>query len=261
MTPSSSPIFDAHIHVGAWDHADFLGRQSTLAETLAMLDAAGLAGAAILPTDRRENALLLDQAREALRAGYRGALWFFPWVRPVGEGGEADLDWLDQHEAEVAGVKFHPSLSRVKITDAGFRPFLDWCERRRRVALVHCGRWQEMASWRFTLDAAERHPAARFLLAHAGGDTPPLATAAARGIHERKLTNAWFEISGTREYWVIARNIELIGAERYLMGSDFNLAHPAMYVAAVRAMGLSEADTARVLGGNAAALFGRPLAA
>jgi predicted TIM-barrel fold metal-dependent hydrolase len=117
-----------------------------------------------------------------------------------------------------------------------------------------------MASWRHALDAAGRHPAARFLLAHAGGDTPPLATAAAEGVRERGLENAWFEISGLREYWVVRRNVDRIGADRYLMGSDYNLAHPAMYVAAVRAMGLADGDTRKILGENALALFGRRFA-
>lgn len=226
-----------------------------------MLDAAGIAGAAILPTDRRENQALLDDARAALRGGYGGKLWFFPWVRPLGAGGEDDLAWVEANVAAIAGVKFHPSLSRVRITDPAFAPFLELCGRERKLALVHCGRWQEMASWRFTLDAAERHPDVRFILAHAGGDTPPLATSAAEAVAERGLANAWFEFSGVREFWVIRRNVDRLGAERYLMGSDYNLAHPSMYVAATRAMGLSAEDTAKILGGNALALFGAPLGA
>lgn len=249
-------IIDAHVHVGAWDHADFLGRASSFQSTLAELEGAGIGGAALLPTDRGENQALLDGARAAQAAGHRGQMWLFPWVRPLGAGGEADLAWVEDNLASIAGIKFHPSLSRVRISDPAFAPFLELCARASKVALVHCGRWQEMASWRFCLDAAERHPAARFLLAHAGGDTPPLATAAAAGIAERKLANAWFEISGLREYWVVQRNIDLIGPERYLLGSDYNLAHPSMYVAAVRAMKLGEVATRQVLGENAVALLG-----
>jgi uncharacterized protein len=251
-------IVDAHVHVGAWDHADFLGRASTFDQTLAELAAAGVGGAALLPTDQRDNDGLVAAARAARAAGHAGAMWLFPWVRPIGAGGEADLAWLESNRGAIAGVKFHPSLSRVRISDPAFAPFLELCERERLVALVHCGRWQEMASYRFALDAAERHPQARFLLAHAGGDTPPLATAAAEAVAERRLGNAWFEISGLREYWVVRQNVERIGAERYLMGSDYNLAHPSMYIAAVRAMALSPADTARILGENAVALFGPP---
>jgi predicted TIM-barrel fold metal-dependent hydrolase len=252
-------IIDAHVHVGAWDHADFLGRATDLPTTLAELGGAGVDGAALLPTDRRDNQGLLDAARAARAGGHRGAMWFLPWVAPLGAGGEADLAWLEANRAAIAGVKFHPSLSRVRITDPGFAPFLELCARWNLVALVHCGRWQEMASYRFAVEAAARYPAARFLLAHAGGDTPPLATAAADAVLAARLENAWFEISGLREHWVLARNVARLGAGRYLLGSDFNLAHPAMYVGQIRALRLPEADTARLLGDNARLVLGPAL--
>jgi predicted TIM-barrel fold metal-dependent hydrolase len=254
-------IIDAHVHVGAWNHADFLGRERSFAETLADLHAAGVDGAALMPTDRCDNQGLVDGGRAALAAGTPVKMWLLPWVRPMGDGGEADLAWCEANRRSIAGIKFHPSLSRVRISDERFAPFLQFCAKEQMVALIHCGRWQEMASYSFALDAAERHEDALFLLAHAGGDTPPLATAAARSLLDRGLANAWFEISGLREFWVTRRNIDLIGADRYLMGSDYNLAHPAMYIAQVRAMGLSDEDTAAVLGGNASGLFGPPLAA
>ena len=106
-----------------------------------------------------------------------------------------------------------------------------------------------------------RYPHAKFLLAHAGGDTPPLATAAAELVAEECVDNVWFEFSGLREYWVIERNVKLLGAERYLMGSDYCLAHPRMYMGSVAAMDLPEADKARILGENALDLLGAPLGA
>ncbi len=75
----------------------------------------------------------------------------------------------------------------------------------------------------------------------------------------RGLDNVWFDFAGLREHWVVERNIALLGADRYLMGSDFNLAHPLMYIGAVRGMRLSDEQRARVLGGNARGLFGEPL--
>lgn len=253
-------MIDAHIHVGAWDHPDFLGRRCTLEEALAELDGAGIGGAAVVPTDQCKNAELLAEARQALAGGYGGKLWLFPWVRPADTAeGPADLAWLDENAPAVCGLKIHPSLSRQRVDGDGFRPALELAERRGLVVLVHCGRWQEMASYRFAIEAAARHPRARFLLAHAGGDTPPLATAAAELLAERKLDNVWFEFSGLREYWVVERNVARLGAGRYLMGSDYCLAHPLMYVGAVRGMKLSERDRERILGENALELFGPAL--
>ena len=250
-------IIDAHVHVGDWSHADFLGRGASLDQTLAVMAGAGVSGAAIMPTDRCDNAGLLGEASAADRGV---ALWFFAWVRPVGDGaGRGDLDWVQANRARVTGLKIHPSLSRVRVTDESFAPALELAEAHGMVVVVHCGRWQEMASYRFAIEAARRHPRARFLLAHAGGDTPPLATGAAELVRDQRVDNVWFDFAGLREHWVVERNIALLGAERYLMGSDFNLAHPLMYIGAVRGMRLTDEQRGRVLGGNALDLFGAPL--
>jgi uncharacterized protein len=250
-------LIDAHVHVGQWNHADFLGRATTLDETAAAMADAGVSGCAIMPTDRCDNRGLLAEATAARRDV---ALWFFAWLRPVAGGeGRADLDWVEAERARITGIKIHPSLSRERATGDGFAPALELAEARGLLVIVHCGRWQEMASYRFAVEAARRHPRARFLLAHAGGDTPPLATAAAELVRAERVDNVWFDFSGLREYWVIERNVALLGADRYLFASDYNLAHPRMYIGAVGGMRLTDEQRARILGENALALFGAPL--
>jgi predicted TIM-barrel fold metal-dependent hydrolase len=248
-------IIDAHMHVGVWDHADFLGRSCTVGDAVSVIEEAGISGAVMLPTDRCDNAGLLADMRAAIAGGFRGPLWFVPWVRP----GEADLAWVDANAGAVAGLKIHPSLSRVRVTDEAFAPALAMCAEREWVVMVHCGRWQQMASYRFAVDAARAYPRARFVLCHAGGDTPPLATAAAEA--GRDVANVWFEFSGVREYWVIERNVRALGAERYLMGSDYCLAHPLSYLGAVRGMDLTDGERSKILGENALAVFRAPLQA
>jgi hypothetical protein len=255
-------IVDAHVHVGAWAHPDFLARESTMEELVAVLGDAGIVGACVMPTDGCDNAGLLTAAEEALTRGFPGALWLVAWVRPVagaGSPGAADLAWLDAHRHEVAGIKLHPSLSRVAASDAQFAPFLEIARARHMPVLVHCGRWQEMASYRIAIELALAHPHIRFVLAHAGGDTAPLATAAAEMVRERRADNVWFDIAGLREYWVVERCVARVGAERYLFGSDYNLAHPRMYLGAVAGMRLGERDRERILGDNARELYGAPL--
>src|SRR5687768_1751695 len=113
-------IIDAHVHVGSWLHADFLGRGCDLTETLATLTAAGVEGAALMPSDRCDNAALLDGMKRAVQGGFAGPLWFFPWLQP----GD-DLAFVRANRAAVTGLKLHPSLSRRRVTDDGFRPALE----------------------------------------------------------------------------------------------------------------------------------------
>jgi predicted TIM-barrel fold metal-dependent hydrolase len=250
-------IIDAHIHVGAWAHADFLGRSSDVAGTLAMLHAAGIDGAALMPSDRCENRALRDELLRVVEAGsFAGPLWMHAWVRP---GVDEDLAFVRAHRRDLTGLKLHPSLARAPIDGEAFRPILDLAAAHGLLVLVHCGRWAEIAGYAHALAAAARYPSVRFLLAHAGGDTPPNAAGAARAVAEQGLPNVSFEISGLREYWVIERNLALLGAGRYLLGSDYPLAHPLMYIGAVRGMAIGEAERARILGENAVALLGPPL--
>jgi amidohydrolase family protein len=268
-------IIDAHIHVGAWSHVDFLGRGCDLPETLAMLRATGVDGGVLMPSDTCDNRSLREQMKRALEdgAGDRAGalsprpsprlslglcpcLWMCAWIQPHARD---ELAWVRAHRVDLAGLKIHPSLSRHRVNDEGFRAALEMAEEEGLVVLVHCGRWTETAGWAHALDAAARHPGARFLLAHAGGDTPPNATNAARAVAERGLTNVWFEISGLREYWVVERNVALLGADRYLLGSDYPLAHPRMYLGAIAAMDLPEAAREKIRGENARALFGPPM--
>jgi len=46
------------------------------------------------------------------------------------------------------------------------------------------------------------------------------------------------------------------GADRVVYGSDWPMADPAAEIAAVRALGLTDDDTAAILGGNLARLLG-----
>ncbi len=248
------------MHIGTWDHAAFLGRSCDVEDALTVMREANLGGAVMAPTDRCDNAGLLAEMRSHVADSTR-KMWFVAWVRPEGDGlpGASDLVWLEQNLDHVAGIKIHPSLSRERITAPCYRRALELADAHERVVLVHCGRWQEKASYKFAVEAARRYPRARFLLAHAGGDTPPLANAAAQLVKDQGVQNVWFEFSGLREYWVIERNVALLGAERYLMGSDYGLAHPLMYLGAVRAMALSDADKRLILGDNAVALFGADL--
>jgi predicted TIM-barrel fold metal-dependent hydrolase len=232
-------IVDAHIHVGRWAHPDFLGRENDLAGTLAALSAAGVDGAALQPSDRCDNAGLLDGALRALDAGFPGPLWIFAWVRP----GD-DLGWVKRSRADLCGIKLHPSLSRTRASDEAFRPALDLAD---DLGFAHA------------LDAAAAHTGARFLLGHAGGDTPPLAMGAAESLAERKLPHVRFEISGLREYWVLERTIPLIGPGRYLLASDYPLGHPLMYLGAVQAMAIPEAARRLIRGENAVEFLGPPL--
>jgi hypothetical protein len=68
--------------------------------------------------------------------------------------------------------------------------------------------------------------------------------------------NVYLETSGMPMHTKIREAVERVGPERVLYGSDAPFHHPAVEQLKVQLSGLGQADVERVLGGNAAALYG-----
>lgn len=247
-------VFDAHVHVGRWLTLDFAGRESDLTDVTRVLASAGVTGALVMPTDEGDNAGLLREVVHFGNAdGAMLALFFAAWIRP---SDDSLHDFLENNLSLVRALKIHPSFNRLPLTDPTYEPYLNLAEVARWPVIVHCGRWREVAGWEKALEVAERHPEVPFILAHMGGDSPSLVMGAARAIRERGLFNAYLGTESIREYWLVARALDLVGPERIVFGSDHNLNHPASFLAVIEALGLSPMEKNLILGGNAARLLG-----
>jgi predicted TIM-barrel fold metal-dependent hydrolase len=185
------------------------------------------------------------------RAGRK--YWFFPWVKPSVDG---ELEYLKSRRDHIHGVKLHPSVDRIRVTDPVAAPFLDFAARESLPVMVHCGRWQEMASYRLALEAARTHPGCVFILSHMGGDTPDLEMGTIEGIDKGGLDNVYLGTEGVREYWAVERAVEVLGADRVIFGSDFPLGHPRMYMGVIDALKIGDRDRALILGSNILKLIG-----
>ena len=246
-------ILDAHIHIGEWDDP-VLGHTSATVQTVdETLRDVGIQGAALTTSDRRENLRLLDEVEREGRLRY----WVFPWIDPGGEAHE-DLAFLEAHIDRISGIKLHPSLSRLPVTDAGYMPFLDLASRHRLPVLVHCGQWQEMASYRFVLDVAEHYPRIDFIMAHGGGNNAALRLEAPREIERRgSPRNIYIDLTGLGLWWAAEIAIERLGADRFLYGSDFPLGHPKVLLGLIDALRIPASDKDLILGQNLLGLVER----
>ena len=222
-------MIDGHVHVGTWSER-FFGLTVDLRGVDETLDACGLDGAVVTSTDLRDNESLF-RALDGAQKRY----WFFPWVNPADP---EDLRRLEAWGDRVNGVKMHPSCDRIRITDPRCEPFLDYAEAHGMPVLVHCGRWQEMASYRFALEAAERRPGVRFILAHMGGDMPSLVRATYEALSGGACPNVFLGTEGIREYRLLRTAVRAVGADRVIWGSDFPIGHPKMYLGLLEALEL-----------------------
>ncbi len=241
-------IFDSHVHVGAWVTPDFAGHSTTLVETAATLLAAGIGGALVMPSDSGDNdALLAELDAWSGPVRFVAAAWAMP-----DQAGFATL----LAPGRFGAVKIHPSFCRRPVTDPCWRPAIQAARDMKLPVVVHCGRWQQMAGWGLLMEVAARWPDVDFVMAHMGGDSPALVTAASDAIADSGFRNVYMGTESIREYWLISRAVRTVGADRILFGSDHNLNAPASFLAVIDAAGLSCEERDAVLGGNARRLFG-----
>jgi predicted TIM-barrel fold metal-dependent hydrolase len=243
-------VIDGHVHWGDWTPEREGWPGATLAEIRDALARSGIDGAVLTTTDTVDNEGLC-----AALAEDGDGFHFFPWVDPH----EVDrtLQFLDDHADRVDGLKVHPSLERLRVDDPGWRPFLEHAEARRLPVIVHCGRWQEMASWRFCLEVAERHPEASIIVAHLGGDLATLQQECSAEMRRRQLPNAYLGTESIREYYSIRIALDELGPERILFGSDYPLGWPAAYLGVFEGAKPTDEERRLVLGENLRRLLAR----
>jgi predicted TIM-barrel fold metal-dependent hydrolase len=227
----------------------FLGRGASFEAMEECLVDCGIDGAILTSTDKRDNGSVSTFMAGNTRLKY----WFFPWLKP---GDRDDLDYARRNLAEITGIKLHPSIDKVRVTDQKTQPLLRFARDEGLAVMVHCGRWQEMSSYRFALEAAAKYPEVRFVLSHMGGDTPELETATIEGLAGGGLANVLLGIEGVREYWAVQKAVDDLGADRVVFGSDFPLGHPRMYMGLVDALKITAEQKSLIMGGNALRLVG-----
>ncbi len=185
-------------------------------------------------------------------------VFFFAWISP--HDPKRTMDFLEKNAAAVDGLKIHPSLERARVDDPIWRPFLEHAERRRLPVVVHCGRWQEMASWRFCLEAAERHPDASIVVGHLGGDLATLQQDCSAEMARRGLPNAYLGTESIREYYSIRIALDRLGPERLVFGSDYPLGWPAAYLSVFEGAKPTAEERRLVLGENLLRLLRKRIA-
>jgi aminocarboxymuconate-semialdehyde decarboxylase len=196
----------------------------------------------------------------------------------------------------LAGVELTPEIAGRYLGDDAFGPFFEAAEETGAVLFIHPATrglelpvfgdyylWNSVANPVETAIAAahlvmagvlERHPALKIVLAHGGGalwafrgrlrrayGQVPAARSRLREAPDASLARLYHD-TVTHDPALLRRLIEDAGADHVLLGSDrpFDMGSDDP-VGEVRALGLSAAAAAAVLGGNAARLLGRKISA
>lgn len=235
-------IIDGHIHIGKWSNI-FFNYETTVEQAVETMKKAGIEGAVCLPADATPNIKLLEEAKS--RTDFR--FYFAAWINPD----DTELDsFLEKNLKDISLFKFHPSVQRRRITDESYRKYIELASDTGKPAVIHCGRWQEIASYKFPLELAGKYPGLKIILAHLGGDQPSIYLECAKEVKALSSGNIFLGTESVREYYFVNEVVKTVGADRVIFGSDYNLGLPEMYIPVIESLSVSNEEKEMIFSGN-----------
>ncbi|MCB0726313.1 MAG: amidohydrolase family protein [Ignavibacteriae bacterium] len=235
-------IIDSHIHVGKWSSI-FYNYESTVEDAVKVMRSSGVDAAVCMPTDLTGNRYLMDKTINNKNFKF----YYNAWINPE----DKDLDkFLEDDIDRVSLFKVHPSIQRKRITDESYDKYMKIAAENKKPVVVHCGRWQEIASYKFPLELAEKYPDLILILAHLGGDQPSLYLECAETIKNGKYKNVYLGTESVREFYFVNKVVHTVGAEKVIFGSDYNLGLPLTYIPIVESLDIPASDKELIFSGN-----------
>lgn len=146
------------------------------------------------------------------------------------------------------GIKFHPSLDRVPVTHKRYTPLFKHLEKIGKIALIHCGRWQDVAGFKFAFDIADNYPDLKVIIAHMGGTELEYCRGAIA--LAQTTDNVWLETSNCYLPVVIESAVKKLGDLRIMFGSDYPWGTWLGNVGTILESGIPEKSKKRILGEN-----------
>jgi hypothetical protein len=240
-------ITDGHVHIGRWSSV-FLDYESDVKEAAEVMKSAGVDSAVALPCDTFENEKLLKEILNQNEFRFHFACWINP--------DDTNLDsFIENYGVHIKALKIHPSFQRRNVLDMSYQKYFDYAESRNIPAIIHCGRWKEIAGYNFPLELAEKRKSLNIILAHLGGDQPSICTSCAQDIRAKSLKNVYLGTESVREFYFVNQVVNIAGADKVIFGSDYNLGLPQMYIPIVEKLKISNEEKQMIFSGNISRLL------
>ena len=214
----SRMIIDSHVHIG---NSEKLSRYFSFREYVEVMDRNGIDKAIVMPNVSSE--IPWDVLNEEFMMAYhrikdtsitkRFFLFLLADPRLLKTYVQIDMFGGFYH-----GLKFHPSITQVPVSDMRMHKFFDAALDRNWPVLVHCGR-DPMSRISYLIEVAKRFPT-KFIGAHLGGGASELAESAISEVRESELDNIWLDTSACRNPWLVEKAVDMLGADKILFGSD-----------------------------------------
>jgi predicted TIM-barrel fold metal-dependent hydrolase len=235
-------IIDSHIHIGKWSSI-FFNYATTVKQAIEVMKKSGVDAAVCMPADATSNEELFSKTFDNPEFKF----YYKAWINPDDEG----LDrFLEMHINDISLFKVHPSIQKRKITDISYDKYMRLASEKKKPVVVHCGRWQEIAGYRFPLELAERYPDLILILAHLGGDQPSIYLECADEVKKPMYKNVYLGTESVREFYFVNEVVHKAGAEKVIFGSDYNLGLPMTYIPIIESLNIPASDKELIFSGN-----------
>jgi predicted TIM-barrel fold metal-dependent hydrolase len=215
-------IIDGHTHIGQWSSI-FFNYKSSINDAIEVFKKSGVDEAICMPADSEPNERLLLGIKSIMDF----KIYFCAWINPFDDMLDS---FLEKNINDIKVFKVHPSLEKMRVSDLAYSKYLDIAEENNIPVIVHCGRWQEIAGYKFPLEIAEIRPNLNVILAHMGGDQPALFLSCAEEIKSKNFKNVYLGTESVREFYFVNKAVKIVSPERVIFGSDYNLGLPNMYI-------------------------------
>lgn len=208
-------VADAHLHICEEDWRFGIDLVFTWNDLQNLFAKDTIANAVVLPMmSNTDNSMDVNRGffKKLQSQQYKDRMWAYYWPHPH----EVDFEFAAR--ADVSGVKYHPSISQVRIDNA---PDVIRAARDNGLPLlVHCGR-NQMSRIQYVLTAHRMEPDVVFVGAHLGGLANELILAALDRIDSMPARdNLYLDTSGCMNPKIMRRAIEVMGEDRILWGTD-----------------------------------------
>jgi predicted TIM-barrel fold metal-dependent hydrolase len=244
-------IFDAHVHLGPF--RNFHIPQNDVDGLVAAMDAYGIdvsvvAAHAGIASDYRMG----NDETLAAAARYSGRILGYCCINPnFPEDIASELERCFANPAMV-GIKLHPELhGDIPLDGPAYRPVWEFAAEHSLPVLSHSYFAGDPLETFGAL--AKRYPTAGVIVGHGGIDQ---GWERACGVVEEH-PNVWLDLAGPLGFdGMVEKMVDRIGTGRLLFGTDQPFMNGGLQIGALLYARLRKAEIERIVGANAATLFG-----
>lgn len=248
------PVYDLHAHMGPWqaiympyNDVDSMARRMDLAGVRLVV----FCHHSSLNCPDLANTQNLTDARK-----YPDRLKAWCVINPhYPQTVARDLKDYDRNADVWAGLKLHPDIHAVPMTDKRYRYALEWADERALPMLSHTWRGSPYNGETEVRAFAERYPRIRFLMGHCLHDNWDEAVSIARDYE-----NVYLDLTAVNDErtGVIEKFVAGAGSNKVVFGTDYPWFNHHYYIGAVLAAEITDEDRRNILYRNARRILGIP---